>query len=130
MKRNAEYQLSKAISIYLRLQYPSVLFHWDLAGLNLSIVQAGMMKVIQGGRGWPDLFIAEPRGIYHGLFIEVKMEGIRLLNRKDEYATEHLKEQAQMIIELEQRGYAATFGIGFNQCKEIIDNYLSVPFVN
>ena len=124
MKRNAEYNLCKAISIYLRLQYPSVLFHWDQSGLNLSIAQAGMNKAIQHGRGWPDLFIAEPRGEYHGLFIEVKIEDVKLLNRKGEYATEHLKEQSEIIAELEKRGYAACFGVGFDECQKIIDDYL------
>jgi hypothetical protein len=87
MRNNREYQICKNIAIYMRQQYPDVIFHFDLAGLNLSKAQAGMMKAIQGGRGWPDLFIAEIRTIfreedelpfgtqYHGLFIEVKKEG-------------------------------------------------------
>ena len=130
MKRNIEYNLCRAIAIYLRLQYPNVLFHYDLAGLNLSKAQAGMMKSIQGGRGWPDLFIAEPRGTYKGLFIEVKPENTRLLKQNEQPATEHIGEQFAVIAELEKRGYAACFGVGFNQCKEIIDNYLQEPLIN
>ena len=125
MKRsNAEYILCNAISIYLRLQYPKVLFHWDQAGLNLSIAQAGMNKAIQHGRGWPDLFIAEPRGRCHGLFIEVKIEGTRLVKANGEPYTPHIAEQFAVLNELEQRGYAATFGVGFDECKKIIDAYL------
>jgi len=125
MRNNREYQICKNIATYLRLQYPKVIFHFDLAGLNLSRAQAGMMKAIQGGRGWPDLFIAEPRGEYKGLFIEVKTEDTKLRKKDMTCATPHIQEQWSCIIDLEQRGYMARFAIGFDEAKTIIVEYMN-----
>ena len=127
MRNNREYAICKNIATYMRLQYPAVIFHFDLAGLNLSRAQAGMMKAIQGGRGWPDLFIAEPgeRFKYHGLFLEIKAEGTKLLNKSNSgYATEHLFDQAMFIDRLQKKGYKAEFAIGFDEAKSIIDTYM------
>lgn len=130
MRNNREYEICKALSNYIRLKYPKVIFHWDLAGLNLSRAQAGMTKAIQGNRGWPDLFIAQATGFcdnkprVNGLFIEVKKEGTRLTKRNGEHATEHIREQHQCLLDLSKKGYVAFFGVGLDNCIEIIDNYL------
>lgn len=124
MRKNDEYQLCKTLSIYMRLQHPGVLFHWDLAGLNLSMAQAGMQKAIQFGRGFPDFQILEPRGIYSGCFIEIKADNTKLYKKNGTYATPHIAEQADMIKLLIERGYRACFGVGFDECKDIIDRYL------
>ena len=123
-RENREYQICKAIAIYMRLQYPKIIFHYDLAGLNLSRAQAGMTKVIQGGKGYPDLFIAEPRANFHGLFIEVKKEGTVLWKVKGGPATDHIGDQIDMLNRLTELNYYAEFGVGFDHCKELIDNYL------
>ena len=128
MRSQKEYNTCKAIAQYLRLQYPNVIFHFDLAGLNLSRAQAGMTKAIQGGKGWPDLFIAEPgqKFKYHGLFLEIKTEDTKLLNKmRSGYATQHLFDQAMFIDRLQKKGYKAEFACGFDEAKTIIDNYLS-----
>jgi len=126
MRQNNEYIICRQISTYLKLQYPKVLFHWDLSGLNHSKAQAGMSKVIQCGRGWPDLFVAEKRGIYSGLFIEVKADGVNIFKKNSsEFTTPHIAEQSAMIDELNKRGYAASFCIGFNEAKMVIDAYLN-----
>lgn len=61
MRGHPEYNVAKAIAEYMRFQYPKVLFRTDMAGLNLSKAQAGMNKMVQSGKGWPDFFIAEPK---------------------------------------------------------------------
>jgi len=127
MKRaNPEYQLYKQVSTYLKYQYPKILFRFDMAGLNLSIAQAGMNKAIQCGKGYPDLFIAQKsfQGEYLGLFIELKPEGTKLYKLNGEPTNDHIQDQVNYLIELDKRGYAAAFGIGFEATKKIIDNYL------
>ena len=110
---------------YLKLQYPRVLFRSDYAsGLKLTIAQAKRHKSLQSGRAWPDIFIAEPRGGYHGLFIEVKRDGTRLYLRNGEPATPHIAEQAEVLNQLRLRGYQAAFGVGFEETKDMIDAYL------
>jgi hypothetical protein len=125
-RNNKEYIVCKQIATYLRLQFPKVIFHFDLAGLNLSRAQASMMKGIQGKRGWPDLFIAQRsfQGEYLGLFIEIKPEGTRLLKLNGDFSTPHIQEQNEMIHVLQKNGYYACFAIGFDNCIKIIDEYL------
>lgn len=122
-KNKKEYELSKQVATYLRLQYPNVLFHYDLAGLNLSRTQAGMMKSIQGERGYPDLFVAHPKNGWSGLFIELKTE-TPLKKNGDIKTNDHLKEQLNFHSKLTRVGYKAGFGVGFSECKQIIDDYL------
>jgi hypothetical protein len=119
-----EYVLSRQISDYLIYQYHKILFHFDITGVGLSKAQAGMMKYIQKRKGWPDLFIAEPRKGYLGLFIELKVEGTKLFKKDGQPVNDHITEQKEMLFALIGKGYMAEFGIGFDETKKIIDNYL------
>ena len=130
-RQNLEYELCKALAQYLRMHKDKPIYHYDLSGLNLSMAQAGMSKVIQGGRGWCDLFIAEARKdinnfIYHGLFIEIKKTGTRIHKMNGECTTPHIAEQKEMMLRLRAKGYFADFGIGFDDCKRLIDNYFEL----
>jgi hypothetical protein len=119
-----EYTLCLQVSTYLKYQYPNVIFHFDLTGLSLTKTQAGQNKAIQNGSGYPDLFIAVPKHQFSGLFIELKAEGVRLNKMNGEFASEHIERQFNYLRKLRDNGYEACFAIGFNQAKEIIDNYL------
>lgn len=125
-----ESDLQIMVADYLRLRYPNVLFHSDFgSGIKLTIGQAAKQKRQNGGRrAWPDMFIAEPMEvngrIYNGLLVELKKEGTRLTKKNGEYASQHIAEQAEVLERLNFRGYKATFAIGFEEAKEIIDDYL------
>ena len=126
MKRNnREYQICKEIAKYLKLQYPKVIFRFDMAGLSLSIAQAGMNKAIQHGKGYPDLFISAPIGKYHGLYLEIKKEGEKLCKKDGEPINEHIKEQLDYLLKLQDKGYSADFAIGIDEAINKIDKYLS-----
>lgn len=130
-----EAELQTQVADYLRLQYPNVLFHSDYgSGIKLTMGQAIKQKRQNGGRrAWPDLFIAEPEPrcvdgswnyVWHGLFIELKKEGTRLKKKNGDWASEHLKEQYNLLDQLAFRGYAASFAVGFDEAKKLIDDYL------
>ena len=95
-----------------------------------------MSKAIQKQRGFPDLFIAQPVYLrdenlntfhYSGLFLEIKKEGTRLYKKDNTTpVNDHIKEQLEYIRLLNVKGYYARIGIGFDDCKNIIDSYLSV----
>lgn len=123
-KQNKEHELCKAITGYLKAQYPKAYFHFDLAGLNLSMAQAGMQKAITCKRGYPDLFITEPRNGYAGMYIEVKAVNIYKKDGVTLLANDHIWEQRDMLALLRGKGYYAEFGIGFDECKAMIDAYL------
>jgi hypothetical protein len=123
----SEKTLHRAVCDYIRYQYPGILFNSDLAGATkLTIGQAVAMKNLRSNRGFPDLVIYEPRGIYYGLFIELKDEGIRIYNKNGKLATPHIQEQFDCLTSLFCKGYQALFAIGFDQAKNIIDEYLNL----
>ena len=62
----------------------------------------------------------------HGLFIELKKNGTRLRKKDGSWASEHLEEQAKVLQGLRERGYKAEFAVGFDEAKNLIDNYLGV----
>ena len=121
-----ESDLQVQVAQYIRLRYPKVLFHSDYgSGIKLTKGQAIKQKRQNGGlRGWPDMFIAEARNGQHGLFIELKRKGTRLKKKDGTWASEHLAEQNEMLNKLQEKGYAAYFAVGFEEAKDIIDDYL------
>lgn len=135
-KFNSETNLQIQVADYLRLQYPNVLFHSDYgSGIKLTIGQAVIQKRLNGGkRSWPDMFIAKSgmeiwglandRCLVYGLFLELKKEGTRLKKKDGSWASEHIAEQAETLAKLRQAGYKAEFAVGFEQAKQIIDEYL------
>ena len=122
----AEERIQIALSDYLRMQYPDVIFTFDASGLRLPIGLAKKAKRMRSNKGMPDMMIfAVERGC-HGLFIEIKTKksDVYLLNGVSLKRDDHIEEQAEMIKRLNGSGYYATFGFGFDACKRIIDWYL------
>lgn len=121
-----EQDLHKQVTQWLRLQHREVIFHTDFAsGCKLTIGQAVKNKSLQSGKSWPDLFIPEPRGNYHGLFIEIKPD-IKKVYKKDMslVKNERIEDQAEMLTKLQERGYKAVFGCGYEHCVQLINDYL------
>lgn len=118
--------LQSQIAEYIRLQYPRVLFNSDLSGIRLTIGQATQVKKLRSGRGWPDIFIAEPRGECAGFFLELKVDESEVYTKTGQYRqNKHIIEQREMLSQLTRRGYFSQFACGFEQAKRMIDNYLS-----
>lgn len=112
---------------YLRLQYPDVIFTCDLAsGMRLPIHIAAKNKAMRSSRGLPDMFIAKSNWKYSGLFIEIKTSSVYLKDGKTLKADKHLREQNDRLIALIKEGYCAVFGCGFEECKKLIDGYMSI----
>ena len=153
-KYNSEHNLYEQIARYLQQQYPDVIYRFDLAAdLKLTMGQAAKHKRLHPERGYPDLFIAEPKIVkarcrvltdeerraleksmefisvkilqnYYGLYLEIKKDGEKLTKKDGSWRTPHIAEQAEMLERLRQTGYKAEFGIGLEGCKKIIDEYL------
>lgn len=127
MRKKREEKVQLSICKYIAVQYKNVIFSCDLAsGMKLSIGQAVKAKKMRSSRGYPDLFIAEPMHSFNGLYIEIKKEGVRVWLKDGSLSQEkHIQEQAAMLDKLVNKGYMACFGVGFDMCKEIIDQYMS-----
>lgn len=125
---DSEQALQKQVCQYLKLQYPHIIFRTDFAaGLGLTMRQAATHKSMQSGRAYPDLFIAYPSRGYHGLFIELKKDGVTIYKKDGELvASEHVREQAAVLEDLNRLGYLARFAVGFDQAMQLIDKYLDI----
>jgi len=139
-----EQEIYHLIAKHLQDNYPEIIYRFDLAAdLKLTIGQARRHKDLHPVRGYPDLFIAKPRLYWsdlefdseYGLYLEIKKDGETLYPGPrakkrfksldgNEYKTEHLMEQADVLFKLRDAGYAADFAIGFDEAVEIIDEYL------
>lgn len=67
-------------------------------------------------KGFPDNFIAEPRGKWHGLFIELK-RAKKSLSKKS-------PEQRLWVKALNDKGYMAVFCYGAEEAKRVVLEYL------
>ena len=131
-----EEQLKESISTYLTLQYPDVIFRFDIgADIHLPVGLAKKSKRIhKHKKGYPDLFIAENyndgHNVFCGLFIELKVDDFSKVYKKngDFVSSKHVIEQANMLKKLNEKGYAALFTFGLDETIEMIDTYLSEDF--
>lgn len=116
-----------AVSKYLRLVYPNVMFTSESSGLRLTMGQAVKAKKQRSQRGLPDMLIFEPRGGYFGLMLELKRDGESPFRRDGKLrANLHLSEQYEAIKKLNFNGYQSLFAVGFDQARRIIDHYMSL----
>ena len=113
MKRIEE-QIQIAVIKYLNLAYPDILYCASAGGMRTSFKQAVKMKKTGYVRGFPDLFIYEPIGDFHGLALEIKTKTGR-----------PTKEQLNWRHRLNLRNYVAEIVYGFDDSKAVIDRYLS-----
>ena len=136
-----ELEHHKEVARHLKRKYPKTIFRTDYgAGLKLTVGQARTQARLQQGRAYPDLFIAEPIGEYHGLYIELKTPDTQLkrtkpsrkilkgdsdIRKPGDWWDKHIQEQAETLQKLAQKGYASCFALGHLHAKGIIDDYMS-----
>lgn len=113
LNQNTEYQLQKAVCKYLDLQ--NVLYCGSMGG-QYQVHMSQRIKAKKSGykKGFPDLFIYEPVGKWHGLAIELKVGYNKATN-----------EQRWWRDQLRERGYMAEICTGIDEALEIINNYLN-----
>lgn len=113
---------------WFSLAYPSLrrlLHHSANEGKRTTRVvhtHAGTRVVCSGGArlkalgmqpGFPDLFLAVPRGGQHGLFVEMKSAKGTVRDT-----------QREMLALLSEQGYATAVCRSLDEFRSVIDNYL------
>jgi len=127
MARNEEAE-QIAICDYLRKYYPLVIFSSDHSGIRVGQGLANKVKRLHSENGIPDLSIDEPRGGYFGLKIEMKATGVSPFRKSGMLRNdEHLRKQWKMLMRLDNKGYFSGFCTGFEEAKEVINWYMSLP---
>jgi hypothetical protein len=113
--KHDEYDIQKQIVQYVEAAHPGVMFCASLGGLRLPMGLAVKAKKLGYRKGFPDLEFPEPRGCFHGLYIELKADEGK--PRAD---------QLRVVEKLNLRGYRAVFCYGFEEARKEIDSYLSL----
>jgi len=120
-----EQSIQLQVCDFIRYQYPNVLFQCDLAsGMKLTMGQASKAKRMRSNSGFPDIFIAEPRGFFHGLYIELKRDGERIYKIDGTPASDHIANQIDLHRKLMAKGYDVCFAVGFDKAVSLIREYL------
>lgn len=121
-EEEVQIKLSQHIAEY----YPNAVFHNDFgSGVKLGWTRAKRQKEMNIHRGFPDLQICEPIGKWNGFFLELKKDGIRIVKKDGTLvADEHVREQAEFIAKLRDRGYYADFAIGLNEAIRKVEDYM------
>lgn len=118
--------IQRGLTSYIQTQYPDADFYNDWAsGAYLTQGQNSARMSLASGNGWVDVFIAEPRRGYHGLFIELKREDVRVY-LKDGItlcADPQIRKEAAFLERQNRKGYCARFACGLDRSKALIDWY-------
>lgn len=124
--KGTELNVHSAVCKYLKLK--QLMFISDFgAGIKLTKGMAMRQKMQKSDHDWPDIFVAEPRGIYHGLFIELKRDTDSLYNKDGTMIkSQHLTDQLICINMLNEKGYYARFACGTTEAVELVDKYLNI----
>jgi hypothetical protein len=103
---------------WLRLQYPEAAQNTMHIGneRKSSYYMGYIMKRMGVLKGASDLFMAEPRGAYHGLFIEMKSK-----------TGKPTVEQLAFLKRMTDKGYCARLAYGSDEAIPLIITYLSQP---
>jgi len=121
-----EAELQRDVCDYIRLKWPDAVFNSDGAGNYVSSATAAMNTALRSSSGYPDLFVAVPRGGFHGLFMELKREGTKLHKVDGSWVNDHVAQQAEVLQRLDDAGYDAWFAIGWDMAIEIVEEYFAL----
>ena len=115
--QGSEFEHQKKLTDYIDTKHPEILWSASAGGARTSITEAKRIKASGYKEGFPDVFVYEPRGPFHGLSIEMKKEkGGRVSPAQKKW-----KEA------LSVRNYMSTVAKGVDHAVQILENYLNLP---
>ncbi|MDR1609159.1 MAG: VRR-NUC domain-containing protein [Deltaproteobacteria bacterium] len=109
-----EHEDQVALFQWLGLTYPEVAVFAIPNGGKRNLLVAAKLKLEGVKAGVPDIFVAEPCGAAHGLFIELKRE-------RGGSVSDNQKRWRALLLE---RGYQVAICHGLKAAQEIISGYL------
>ncbi len=118
----SEHDEQVAVVRYIQARYPDVLFWANPNGAHLAgstrqrAAQMNKLKAEGLLPGVSDLTIFEPRGGYSALFLEMK---------RSDGGSGASENQLWFLREVERRGAFGAIANGYEEAREIIDDYLA-----
>ena len=119
---SAEQREHTALCKWLSLQYPNLLWWHTPNESKKTPFERFLFTVMGGKRGVSDFVFIEPKGEYSGLFIELKATGIKTHKKNGEC---YYPEQELFLNKAKERGFYATFAVGFDEAKKVIESYMN-----
>lgn len=101
----------------VRSFYPDVIIAAVPNGGSRDVREAVKLKAEGVLAGFPDLIVAEPRGRFHGLYVEMKRRKAGRLE----------PDQREMLARLRARGYKTIVGRGVDDAWVQVEEYLNLP---
>lgn len=129
-KRNApkESAIHAQLCAYVRDRYPDAIFTSESSGLRLTIGQAAKIKKLRSSSKLPDFWLAETRGIYCGLFLELKRSRDEILRKDNSLKQDdRVLGQSGVLSRLREKGYYAEFACGLTEAITKVEYYMSLP---
>lgn len=114
--KDAEHNIQVACVNWFRYQYPKSVIYAVPNGGQRNAIVAAKLKAEGVLSGVPDLFIAEPKGKYHGFYIEMK-------NGKQGRVSEN---QKLLMEHFEDKGYCCRVCRSFEEFVEDVKKYMSL----
>ena len=128
MAKKQEESLQIAVSKFIKLQYPKVVFSAESSGIRLPNGLAVKAKAQRSTHTLPDMWILEPKGLYHGLIIELKKsrEDLYLKDNVTFNGSKHVQDQLKTLNLLGLKGYRAIFCCGLDEAIDAINIYMKL----
>lgn len=119
--------IQRDFSLYIREKYPNVVFFSDGSGIFMPKVIAMKFSILKSEKSIPDMFIAEARGGYFGLFIEFKDGKDKIYGKKGQpLKNQHIKMQMEMSDKLINKKYASVFCYSTSHSIDTFEEYMSM----
>ena len=124
-----EARIHEAFCRYVSTKYPHFIFTSESSGIRFTMGQAVKAKKLRSSSKLPDFWLAEPRLIYHGFFMELKRSREEVYRKDGKLRDdERIQGQANILEQLRERGYCAEFGFGLDDCIAKLEGYLDGNF--
>ena len=115
VKAPLPYEWQEQVTVIQYCQYNSILCNHTPNEGKRSVQEGRKLKQMGLSPGFPDISILEPRGKYHGFYIEMK--------RKGNKATD---DQIKWLMELRARGYATALCYSADEAIAKIEKYMKL----
>ena len=124
-KLGKEDLLQNAVVNYAEMQHQAIAITCNTEGKG-NPFQRWKALILGMRKGTLDLFFPYARCGFHGLFIELKKDGVKIFKKDGSMrSNEHLERQYKTIQAYRKNGYKADFAIGFEEAKDILDYYFN-----